>query len=315
MIAPGADADSAAAADGAIPVAPRAPDFFMQRRHFLTATAALAAAPLALGAVRAAPPELIDTNVSLGDWPTRRSWVTRPADLVAKFRRHGVTSAWTASFESVLHTDIAGANARLAEACSRESAGILVPFGTVNPTFPDWEDDLRRCRETHRMPGVRLYPNYHGYALDDARFGRLLELATRLGLLVQVTLTLEDDRSQNPVLTAAPVQPAPLADAIGKVRGARVMLLNGTSRLYGSAVPLVQRLTRSGALFEIATLEGVAGIEGLLQKVPDLRLCFGSHTPYFYFEAALLKLQESDLTAAQLAAVSHAHARAALKSS
>lgn len=287
----------------------------MHRRHFLTGAAALAALPLAPGAARSDPPELIDTNVSLGDWPTRRSWVGRPADLVAKFRRHGVTSAWTASFEGVLHTDIAGANARLAAACAREGGGILVPFGTVNPTFPDWEDDLRRCRETHRMPGVRLYPNYHGYALDDARFVRLLELATRLGVLVQVTLTMEDDRSQNPVLTAPPVQPAPLADVLEKVRGARVMLLNGTSRLYGGAIPLVQRLTRSAAWFEIATLEGVAGIDGLLQKVPDLRLCFGSHTPYFYFEAALLKLQESDLTATQLAAISHAHARAALKTS
>lgn len=314
MVAPGGDAESAAASVRGISAPPGALDFFMQRRHFLTGTAALAAVPLALDAARAAPSELIDTNVSLGDWPTRRSWVTRPADLVAKFRRHGVTSAWTASFEGVLHTDIAGANARLAATCTREGAGILVPFGTINPTFPDWEDDLRRCKDTHRMPGVRLYPNYHGYALDDARFIRLLELARHLDLLVQVTLTMEDDRSQNPVLTAAPVQPAPLAEAIEKVRGARVMLLNGTSRLYGSAVPLVQRLTRSGALFEIATLEGVAGIEGLLRKVPDLRLCFGSHTPYFYFEAALLKLQESDLTAAQLAAVSHAHARAALKS-
>lgn len=295
----------------AVPAAAPLSLSFMQRRHFLTGAAGLAALPFATGAA-AAPAGLIDTNVSLGDWPVRRSWVGRPADLVAKLRRHGVTSAWTAAFEGVLQTDVAGANARLAAACAQEGAGVLVPFGTVNPTLPDWEDDLRRCREVHRMPGVRLYPNYQGYTLDDPRFARLLEVATRLGLLVQIAVTLEDDRSQNPILTAAPVQPAPLADVLEKVRGARVMLLNGTSRLYGGAIPLVQRLNRQGALFEIATLEGTAGIEGLLQKVPDLRLCFGSHTPYFYFEAALLKLAESELSAAQLEAIRHAHARAAL---
>ena len=131
-------------------------------------------------------------------------------------------------------------------------------------------------------------------------------------LLVQIVVTIEDDRSQNPALTAAPVQAAPLADALEKVPGVRVMLLNATSRLLGSGIPLVQRLTKAGALFEIATLEGVAGIEGLLPKVPDIRLCFGSHTPYFYFEAALLKLEESALTPAQLAAVRHGHANAAL---
>lgn len=59
-------------------------------------------------------------------------------------------------------------------------------------------------------------------------------------------------------------------------------------------------------------LEGVAGIESVRKKAPGVRLAFGSHAPYFYFEAALLKLQESALTAVQLSAIRHGHARAAL---
>ena len=65
--------------------------------------------------------------------------------------------------------------------------------------------------------------------------------------------------------------------------------------LFGAGLPLLQRLSRAGVLMEIATLEGVAGIEQLLARAPAARLCFGSHSPYFYFEAALLKLQESAL--------------------
>lgn len=288
----------------------------MERRMFLsTAAIAAATAPLLRGAQPSSSSgnggELIDTNVYLSSWAVRHLWADTPRKLVDKLRRHGVTSAWVGSFDGVLHTDLAGANTRLAKACAEGGNGLLRPFGTVNPTFPDWEEDLRRCQEEHRMPGVRVFPNYHGYTLEDPRFARLLEQAARRRLLLQIALSLEDDRSQNPVLAEPPVQVAPLFDVMQKNPAARVMLLNGSSRVFNSQ-PLLQRLAGAGAWFEIATLEGVAGIESLLQRAPDLRLAFGSHAPYFYFEAALLKLQESAMTREQLTAIRNGNARAAL---
>jgi predicted TIM-barrel fold metal-dependent hydrolase len=291
----------------------------MERRSFLSTAAVVAATVPSLRPVRAATPAtrgggIIDTNVYLSHWAVRRSWAGSPSGLVEKLKHHGVTAAWVGSFESVLHTDIAGANSRLAEACAKNGDGFLRAFGTVNPTFPDWEDDLRRCHEVHRMPGIRVFPNYHGYTLDDPRFGKLLELASRRSMLVQVALSIEDDRSQNPVLVAPPVQPGPLPDAMQKVAGARVMLLNSGSRVLGASSPLLQRLIAARVHFEIGTLEGVAGIESLLRRALGIQLSFGSHSPYFYFEAALLKLQESDLTGEQLAAIMHGNAQAALAS-
>lgn len=287
----------------------------MHRRTFLTAAGASAAALPSLSSLATAAPApasgLIDTHVSLGDWVIRRSGMPTTAQLLAKLSQHGAAAAWAGSIDGVLHTDIAGVNSRLAETCAREGAGKLVPFGSINLTFPDWEDDLRRCHEVHKMPGIRLHPNYHGYTLEDPRFGRLLELAAQRRLLVQIAVQLEDNRSQNPVLAAAPVQVAPLVEVIAKAPGARVMLLNAGSPIFGGA-PLLQKLTKAGVLFEIATLEGVAGIEGLYQRVPEIRVCFGSHVPYFYFEAALLKLQESALTPEQLTAVQSGNARSAL---
>jgi predicted TIM-barrel fold metal-dependent hydrolase len=286
----------------------------MERRRFFARAAALTGGALLAGPSRAAETAgLIDTNVHLGPWPTRRASVAPPAQLAARLRRRGVTSAWVASFDGVLHTDVGAVNARLAESCAAEGGGAFFrPFGTVNPLFPDWEEDLRRCHEVHRMPGVRLYPNYHGYTLEQPPFSRLLEAATRRGLLVQISLSLEDDRSQNPALAAAPVNVAPLPDLLTRLPATRVMLLNATSRVLAPGNPLLTRLGRAGVLFEIATVEGVEGIARILGKLPELRLAFGSHAPYFYFESALLKLQESALPPAQLAAITHGHASAAL---
>ena len=113
-----------------------------------------------------------------------------------------------------------------------------------------------------------------------------------------------DGRPRRAALTAAP-----LPGLLATMPTARVQLLNATSRLLAPTNPLLTRLADLGVGVELATLEGVAGLEGLLAKVPALRIAFGSHTPYFYFEAALLKLQESALTPAQLLAVRSGHAR------
>ncbi len=286
----------------------------MDRRLFLATSLAAAGAATTRAAAPAAPaqPELIDTNVTLAHWAVRRSYVETPAALVAKLRRHGVTQAWTGGYDAVLHTDLAGANHRLAAICAAEGAGVLVPFGTVNPMFPDWEDDLRRCHEIHRMPGLRLYPGYHGYTLENPAFAALLAAAAARGLLVQIALTIEDERSQSPVLTSPYVTAAALPELVQKIPGARVQLLNATSRLLVPANPLLARCAATGIGVELATLESVAGAEGLLGKLPGLRLCFGSHSPYFYFESALLKLQESLLSSAQLAAIRVGHARTLL---
>jgi predicted TIM-barrel fold metal-dependent hydrolase len=56
-------------------------------------------------------------------------------------------------------------------------------------------------------------------------------------------------------------------------------------------------------------LEGIGGIEKLLADVPLERVLFGSHAPSFYFEAAQLKLHESQLSASQRSAITQENAR------
>ena len=295
-----------------LPTKEGTPSCALDRRDFLRATLtaagvvsladADAARPAAVG-----PSYLIDVNVNLSRWPLRRVRNDDTAALVAKVRSQGVVQAWAGSFDGLLHKDIAGVNARLADECRRQGRGLLLPFGSINPKFPDWEEDLRRCAEEHHMSGIRLHPTYHGYKLDDPDFARLLRLAAERGLIVQLALIMEDRRTMHPLLQVEPTDTKPLADLVKNTPGLRLLLLNSSTTLKGE--PLLELVKAGEVYVDIAMLDGIGGIGNLLAQVPADRVLFGSHAPLFYFEASLLKLKESPLSEEQMRAICCDNAR------
>lgn len=249
---------------------------------------------------------MIDVNVYVSRWPFRRLPLDETPKLAAKLREAGVTQAWAGSFDAVLHEDIAAVNARLAEECTLKGEGLLAPFGTVNPTLPDWEEDLRRCAEVHQMPGIRLHPIYHGYKLDDPLFARLFAAATERKLIVQIAVRMEDPRTQHPLVQAADVDCSPLVELMPKHPRAKVVLLNALSHIHQD---LADKLAAAGAYFDVACLEGVAGIERTLKTLPLAKLLFGSYAPYYVWESAKLKLMESAIGRAQVEAIAGENAK------
>lgn len=250
---------------------------------------------------------MIDVNVNLSRWPFRRLVGDEPADLAAGLRKRGVTQAWTGTFDGILHKDISGANARLAEDCHRQGAGLLIPFGSINPKLPDWQEDLRRCHEEHKMPGIRLHPNYHGYDLKDPEFSKLLHLAAARRLVVQLVVSMEDERTQHPLMRVAPVDLSPLPDLLKSEPGTRLMVLNSN---HVHNLEQVQKLLSAGNVyFDISMVEGVGGVARLAQKISIQRVLFGSNYPLFYFESAMLKVRESGFTDTERQAILEENAR------
>ena len=251
---------------------------------------------------------MIDVNVWLARWPFRRLPDDEPEDLVRRLRRLGVTEAWAGSLDAPLHRDLGGVNLRLVATCRTHGQGLLRPCGAVNPLLPDWREELRRCHEEHKMLGIRLHPNYHGYALDDPAFAELLGEASRRGLIVQIALKMEDERTLHPLLKGLPTtDPAPLAGLLAREPRPKVVLLNALGNVLGERL---KRLLATGWISsDIATLEGAAGLERLVMQIGPDKLLFGSHAPLFYAEAAHLKLKESVLTPEQSDAIRQANAQ------
>jgi hypothetical protein len=280
---------------------------------------------------------IIDTNITLGQWPTRRVPCDQLERLTEKLRAHNVTEAWAARYDGLFHTDLTEVNNRLALACtpgvplappvpsSKQPRAMakpvapnkpsikLIPFGSINPLVPSWEAELDRCQAVHKMPGIRLHPNYHNYKLDHANFATLLKAAAERKLIVQLAVLMEDVRMMHPLMRVPPVDIGPLEKLIPQTPNLRLVLLNALTT--PSRTDQLYRLMNAGEVYvELATLETIAAIEALLKDMPPKRILFGSHTPSFYFEAAFLKLQESNLPAAHLQAITHENARRLLPS-
>ena len=251
--------------------------------------------------------DLIDVNVSLSRWPARRLPLDETPKLAERLRSLGVIEAWAASFDALLHKDMAAVNGRLVEECATSGDGLLLPFGCVNPRLPDWQDDVRRCRETHGMKGLRLFPNYHGYPGDDPSFIELLSLAADHDLLVQIAVRLEDPRTQPRLLTVADVDLGSLAKTVAALPKLQIIILGGLNCLPLDVIDALAATSRVS--FDIASLEGVGALERLLTRVPPEQVLFGSHAPFFAAESAVLKLQESNVGAALAAAIRHGNAR------
>ncbi len=254
---------------------------------------------------------IVDVNVHLSRWPFRRLPCDELPKLIARLAAGGVSQAWAGSLDGIFHRDLGAVNSRLAADCRREPSGMLLPFGTVNPMLPDWPEDLRRCQEEHNMPGIRLYPGYHGYGLGEPVLEQLLAMADRRGLIVQIAMRIEDTRTQHPLMHVPDVDPKPLPALVARHPQLPVVLLGALKTVQGA--PLDALIAAGQVYVEISMLEGVEGLAGLLARIPVERVLFGSHLPLFVLESALLKLRECSLTPDQLDAITHRSARRLLK--
>ena len=260
-------------------------------------------------------PGIIDTNVNLFDWPFRALKYRDTKDLVAKLKKHRVIEAWAGSFEALLSKDINGVNTRLAAECREHGPGFLIPFGSVNLAWPDWEDDFRRCHEDHKMPGLRIYPGYQPFDLDHPGMESLVKMTFERGLILQVVFGMEDPRVHHPIINVGPATFGPLLKAVNGVPNAKVQLLHFSGSSRGEE--LSQFMAKPNTFMDISRLEGngavgrmIGTIEGLPSpRVPVDRIVFGSHAPYFPVETAILKLVESPLDVQQLQAILQGNAR------
>jgi hypothetical protein len=126
-------------------------------------------------------------------------------------------------------------------------------------------------------------------------------------MIVQIALSMEDERTQHPLVQVPHVDARPLAAHARRLPGLSLVLINGFRSLRPAALgPLGET---GNVSFDIAMLENVGGLADLIGRIPASRVLFGSHAPFFYFDSALFKIKESALEPEPLEAIIRGNAR------
>lgn len=260
-------------------------------------------------------PDIIDTNINLFEWPFRHLKYGNTQALVKKLRQHRITQAWAGSFDALFHKDLDGVNARLVKECELNGDGMLLPFGTVNLAWPNWEEDLRQCHEVYHMPGIRIYPIYQTFDPTHTDFSRFVQQVTDRGLILQIVGDMEDIRHHHPIIEVREVNLEPLLDIMQKIPQAKIQLLYWNHRVKQNL--LEKLIAGTNIVLDTSRIEGAGEVGRLIEgkswlgypTVPVERIMFGSHAPYFPVEDNVLKLFESPFTLEQMQAIMHVNAR------
>ncbi len=234
---------------------------------------------------------IVDLNAYLGHWPFRRLRHNDAEGLLALMDRAGIDMACVSSASAIFYRNSQAGNEELAEEVA-DHRDRLIPFAVINPTYAEWEHDLAVCAHDLGARGLRLYPNYHGYALGDACCDELISAATEREMVVSIPVRQIDQRQRHWLIEIPDVEPADLASLVERHPEARFVFLNGIGFANSRLGEPDNGLPPNYAM-GISRLTALMGSElrRLLDALGPERVVLGTGMPFKYPEPALLKVE------------------------
>jgi len=237
----------------------------------------------------------IDVHASVGHWPFRQLRGNDCPGLIGQMDRYGIDQAVVANLHGVFYMNAQAANEELAVEIE-PYRGRLIPCAVLNPTYAAWREDLECCRRRFAMRGVRLFPQYHGYALQDSACLEMVRAARDLEMVVAFCLRLVDDRQRSWLDASRDLDMNEILAVVAQVPDARYMILNSRpDQLRPEGIEVARQ---ADVIFD--TVRGCGcGVVGFTQY--DLReaigtygierFAFGSAAPLQDYASALLRVQ------------------------
>jgi len=242
-------------------------------------------------AARPQPSRDVDHAALVGPYPFRRLPDPTPPALLAGMDRLGVRAAWVGHVPSAWYRDAAAGNEELYALLAPHRARLF-PVPAVNPTWPDWERELRRAVD-ERCPAVRTYPSHYGFASHGPAMAALTAACAEAGLTLVLTIRFEDPRQRSRLDVAPDLIGADVRAAVRSDDAARLLVVGADRAVveevhWGSTPAEAARVS-----WDISGIWGAPEdhLDHLLRTVGAERFVFGTHFPFRLPESAAAKLE------------------------
>ena len=228
--------------------------------------------------------ELIDIDLYLGNWPFAPEVRCEPGQLEKALQRAGIKKGLVAPLESLFITDNLRVNKKFFKRLSPFS-GTLLPLLVLNPMLPLWKETFRFFSD--RASGFKLFFRFHQYSLLDPKLEDFYAELAQKNKPVIISLHLIDERTAPVYLNFLPeVKVETLIELADRYPGINFIFSSPT----GAEANELLLAKRENIFITTSFLEG----EGLLEKFAGSpyrsKILFGSNYPFFYLEAARVKL-------------------------
>lgn len=242
---------------------------------------------------------LIDINASIGHWPFRK---LQGNDLPATLKRmdaFGVDKAVVANINGIFYKNPQPANEELHEALQAEEGfrDRFIPFGVINPMLPWWERALAECQEEFGMQGIRLFPVYHNYDIDDPQCVELAEAARDRGMVISIPQRMIDLRQRSWLDVDRNLGMGAIASLVQSVPDAQYMVLD-TRSARGLDEDKLRAVQESDLLFDSTRAAGVPtggfggeSLDGLLETYGPEKVAFGTGTPFIDYCSPFIRVE------------------------
>lgn len=247
-------------------------------------------------------PKLIDTNVSLGEWPFATVGLTSARSLRKHLEASGIGTALVSHLATVFNPEPDHGNQRLFKALRTEPQ--LIPVPVINPALADWRERLDQYRDRQAVPAVKVYPNFHRFQLASPTMDRLVAYARDHGIRLMINIRMADERLQYFGLKINGVTLKSLADFSARHVDLKFLCLG----LYRPEIlELADRCGNFRTDFSFADWQFM--LEELLTKLSVDRIFFGSHSPIMITQSIADQLTRSRLTPARIRRIGRDNAK------